>query len=140
MMLKKTRGFTLIELMIVVAIVGIVAAFAYPSYREQVIKSRRAEGMGELLELADRMERFFSDRGTYVGATLGNAATDIYPATTEKGHYALAIPTQTAIAFSVTAAPLGQQLADDTKCGTFSITSLGVKGITGTASLENCWK
>ena len=64
MMPNKMRGFTLIEAMIVVAILGIIAAFGYPSYRDQVIKSRRADGMAALLELADRMERHYSDEGT----------------------------------------------------------------------------
>ena len=56
-MKKSVRGMTLIELMIVVAILGIITAIGYPSYLDYVKKTRRAEGMGELLELADRMER-----------------------------------------------------------------------------------
>jgi type IV pilus assembly protein PilE len=56
-MIKKTGGFTLIELMIVLAVLSIIVAIGYPSYQEHVKKSRRAEGMGQLLELADRMER-----------------------------------------------------------------------------------
>ena len=64
-MRRMNRGFTLIEAMIVVGIIGLIAAIGYPSYRDQVIKSRRAEGMGALLELADRMERHYSDAGDY---------------------------------------------------------------------------
>ena len=58
---KHIRGFTLIEAMIVVALIGIIVALGYPSYRDQVIKSRRSDGMAALLELADRMERHYSD-------------------------------------------------------------------------------
>ena len=119
------RGFTLIEAMIVVALIGIIVAFGYPSYRDQVMKSRRAEGMGELLELADRLERYYSDKGTYVGATPAN----IFHATTAKGNYQLSIDSQDAIAFTVSATPLGGQLKD--KCGTFTLTSQGVKSVGG---------
>jgi type IV pilus assembly protein PilE len=136
---KFMRGFTLIELMIVVAIVALIIAFGYPSYRNHIIKSHRAEGMGELLDLADRLERFYSDQGTYAGATLGNAATDLRPVATERGHYNLAITAQDAVSFTVTAAPQGNQ-ANDTECATFGLTSLGVKTVTGTVSTEKCWK
>jgi len=140
MKLNKMRGFTLIELMIVVALIGIIVAFGYPSYRDQVIKSRRAEGMGELLELADRLERYYSDKGTYVGATLGNANTDIYPSVTKKQNYALAIDGSKTddIKFSITATPQGNQTAD--KCGTFILNSDGTKSITGSVDVDECWK
>jgi len=140
MMLNKMRGFTLIELMIVVALIGIIVAFGYPSYRDQVIKSRRAEGMGELLELADRLERYYSDKGTYATATLGTTTTDIYPAVTKKQHYALAIDgaNTNAIKFSITATPQGNQTAD--KCGTFILNSDGTKSITGSVGVDECWK
>ncbi len=141
MNLKRSRGFTLIELMIVVAIIGIIMAFGYPSYRDQVIKSRRAEGMGELLELADRMERFYSDRGTYAGATLGGGAGDIYPSTSENGYYSLSFTgAPDAISFTVNSAPTTKGNQDKDKCGTFTLTSLGVKSISGTVPLEECWK
>lgn len=139
MMLKKTRGFTLIELMIVIGIIGIIVALGYPSYRDQVMKSRRAEGMGELLELADRLERFYSDQGTYVGATLGTAATNIYPTLTDKGHYQLTIDSQNAVAFQVIAAPQGKQAND--KCGSFELTSLGARTVSGNSiNVDQCWK
>ena len=140
MMPNKMRGFTLIEMMIVVALIGIIVAFGYPSYRDQVIKSHRAEGMGELLELADRLERYYSDKNTYATATLGTAATDVYPAVTKKQNYALAIDgTKTDdIKFSITATPQGTQTAD--KCGTFILNSDGTKSITGSVDVDECWK
>lgn len=138
-MRKLANGFSLIELMIVLTILAIVVAFGYPSYRDQVMKSRRAEGMGELLDLADRLERFYSDQGTYEGATLGNAATDLREVTTERSNYNLAITVQDAISFTVTATPQGTQ-ANDTKCHTFTLTSLGQKTASGTLPDDKCWK
>ena len=80
MMPKKMRGFTLIEAMIVVALIAFIAAIGYPSYRDQVIKSRRSDGMAALLELADRMERHYSDVSTYTKADGGDiAVADVFP-------------------------------------------------------------
>jgi len=120
--------------MLVVAILGIIVAFGYPSYRDQVIKSRRAEGMSALLELADRMERYYSDKGTYTGATTDT----IFRTTTEKGHYQLTIDSQDAIAFTVSAKPLGDQQKD--KCGTFTLTSQGIKSVSKSGMQDECWK
>ena len=74
---RAAAGFTLVEMMIVVAMVAILASVAYPSYLGQVAKGRRADGKQALVELAQKMERFYSERGTYVGATLG--AGGLYP-------------------------------------------------------------
>ena len=75
--LRLHTGFTLIELMIVVAIVGILAAIAYPSYTEQVRQSRRSDCEGALTGLASAMERYFTVNNTYVGAAVG--AGGIFP-------------------------------------------------------------
>ena len=141
MMKNKTRGFTLIELMIVVAILAIVAAIGYPSYLEQVKKSRRAEGMGHLLELADRMERFYSDKGTYAGATLGTTSGNVFVATTEGGHYTLSIGAQDNVAFTISVTPTSKGKQNTDKCHTFTLTSLGVKSVSGgSLSTDACWK
>jgi type IV pilus assembly protein PilE len=134
MMANKMRGVTLIELMVVVALIGIIVAFGYPAYRDQVIKSRRAEGMGALMELADRLERYYSDKGTYVGATTDS----IFRTTTEKGHYKLKIDSQDAISFTVSAEPLGGQTKD--KCGTFTLQSDGEKSVSAAGMQDQCWK
>jgi type IV pilus assembly protein PilE len=135
MMPDKTRGFTLIELMIVVAILAIVVAVGYPSYLEQVKKSRRAEGMGQLLELADRMERAYSDSGTYP-----TSVSEVYVATTDGGFYTLSIVTANNISFIVSAAPtsVGNQNTD--KCDTFTLTSLGEKSVSDSSLNDYCWK
>jgi type IV pilus assembly protein PilE len=134
---RLIRGFTLIEAMIVVAIIGIIVAFGYPAYRDQVMKSRRAEGMGELLELADRLERYYSDKGTYDGVT----AADIFHTDTAKGYYMLAIVDAETdnMQFAVTATPKNGQEKD--KCHTFKLTSQGTKSVSGgSLGTEDCWK
>jgi type IV pilus assembly protein PilE len=133
---KQTRGFTLIELMIVVAIIAIIFAFAWPSYQEHVRKSRRTEGTVHLLELADRLERFYSDQGSYAGATLGPDEDDVYVAVSENGHYNLAITVQDNVSFTVTAAPTTKGDQDDDTCGTFTLTSTGQTSADG----SKCWK
>lgn len=139
MMNKRSGGFSLIELMIVVSILAIVVAWGYSSYRDTVLKSRRAEGLGELLVLADEMERFYSSQGTYIGATLGTSASSVHALNSENGYYGFGITSATAVQFTITAAPQGGQ-ADDGKCGTFTLTSLGVKSTDGSLPTNKCWK
>lgn len=138
MTVQRMRGFTLIELMIVVAILGLIAAIGFPSYQEQVRKSRRAEGMGELLELADRMERHYSDVGTYdqaddsdmtVGVLYGTDTSDDKLPTTN-GHYLLSIDGGgNNVSFTARAEPQGGQEKD--KCHTFIYNSNGQRTTTG---------
>ena len=142
-MKKSLRGMTLIELMIVVAILGIIVAIGYPSYLNHVKKTRRAEGMGELLELADRMERHYSDTGTY-DQTNGNdmTAATIYRTTTQNGYYTLSIAAGTNnVQFTASAAPTNKGQQNTDKCGTFTINSLGTKSVSGPYSADDCnWR
>ena len=135
-MIKKTGGFTLIELMIVLAVLSIIVAVGYPSYQEHIKKSRRAEGMGQLLELADRMERAYSDSGTYP-----TDITEVFVATTPGGLYSLSIVTANNISFIVSATPTSVKNQNDDKCHTFTLTSLGEKSVSGgSLGTTQCWK
>ena len=129
--LNKQKAFTLIELMVTVAIVGILASIAYPTYQDSVMKSRRADAQGALLGYANTMERHFTVNNTYINAPT-NPGTAYYDITVS------ANPAVTASTYTLRAAPKGLQVND--KCGTLTLTHTGVKGFTGTGgSTALCW-
>lgn len=134
---RRDRGLTLTEVLVAVVIVSVLAAIAYPSYSAQIGKSRRADAKQALVELAQRLERFYTENSTYVGATLGSGG--IYSSTSAGGYYSLTIPTQTATAFSITAAPAGTQVGD--ACGTYGYDQVGNKTVNGASlSATECWR
>jgi type IV pilus assembly protein PilE len=140
-------GFTLIELMVTVTIVGILASIAYPSYQDSVMKSRRADAKGALLGFENAMERYFTGHNTYLGAGAGGGNTGtptIFSATSPvdggTAYYDLTIDAATASTYTLNATPAGVQAND--KCGTLTLTHTGVKGIAGAASgvtVADCW-
>ena len=126
---KEQHGFTLIELMVVVAVIGILAAIALPSYNRYVQKTRRSAASACLVESAQFMERFYTTNMTYAGATLPGSEC-----MNETGpFYAITLAAQTASTYTVQAAPHGAQAGDS--CGTLSLTSTGAKSPTTTG----CW-
>lgn len=128
-------GFSLIELMIVVGVIAILAAIAYPNYREYVINSRRAAAAACLQEKAQLMERYYTTNLTYLGAAApGGCDPEI------NDFYTFSFSgTPTARAFTLQAAPVsGRQ--DDPKCGTLTIDAQGTRTEAGTASnATECW-
>lgn len=133
----KANGFTLIEVMITLAIAAIIAMIAIPTYTRYLEKSRRTEGQTALLELASKMERYYTLNHTYVGATLSNVNM---PCASESGYYTLSMNNLSASTYTLIALPAGAQSSDST-CATLSITQAGVKSATGSASnlLQACW-
>lgn len=133
-MTKKTRGFTLMELMIVVSIVAILGAIALPAYQNSVRKSRRADAMTSLLQLQTLQERWRANNTTYSSSlsNLGWSGSD-----SSEGYYTIAITAATANAFTGTATPKssGPQAGDS--CGTLSITANGP--VIATAAQRQCW-
>ena len=131
-MKQTNNGFTLIELMIVIAIIGILAGIAYPSYTGFVKKANRADAIDSLLVLSGRMEEFYMNNDSYIGATVGAAGT-VGSDQSSEGLYTLSIPAATAFAYTITATPVGA----DPECTTFTLNQLGQKGSTGTST--SCW-
>ena len=129
-------GFTLIELMIVVAVVAILAAIAVPSYQEQVRKSRRAQAKADMVEYAQMAERYFTVNNTYVGFALPTTQSPREAGATAR--YTLALnPAPTVSTFTITATTQGTQSSD--RCGNLGVTNTGVKTKTGGAPFSECW-
>ena len=136
-------GFSLIELMVTIVIVAILAVIAYPSYEEHVRKTRRSDGQGALLDLANRMERYYTRTNTYATATIDtDPGTDVLAsADSTEGYYTLSITAQTATSYALQATPKsGTPQAHDARCGNLTLTSAGVKGASGPAGASECWR
>ncbi|MGB5251968.1 MAG: type IV pilin protein [Sedimenticolaceae bacterium] len=139
-MTKRQKGLTLIELMVVVAVLAILSAVAYPLYTNQVQKSRRADAKTALQTIALAQERFFTINGEYAGnlSTL-QVSPDIQGGASDEGYYTITLTLAGADneQFTVTAAAGGPQAAD-TDCAQFTINHQGVKTATDGGS-TNCW-
>lgn len=137
----RQRGFTLIELMIAVVVVGILTAVAYPSYAEYVVRSKRTEGKAALLDAAQALERHFTNHNTYPASLAAASVRTFSGDNASKAHYTLSIAAGTtgslASSFTLTATPANGHA--DPKCGNLSIDQLGRKGETGSLTVTECW-
>jgi type IV pilus assembly protein PilE len=139
----RSFGFSLLELLVTVAVISILATIAVTSYSSQVQKSRRTEAKSALLDLAGREERLFSTTNSYSSdeAFLGYATAAGTPMTNMpfgNGYYQLTAVAPTASTYTLTANPVGPQ-AGDTACGSFSVNQLGVQTVSGTSTAAICW-
>ena len=132
---RRQRGFTLIELMIVVLVLGVLMAIAIPSYNRYSIKTRRATAAACLLERGQLLERYYTTHLTYVGAGAPAQCDGVENFYTIGWNGGTA---PTARAFGITAAPKAAQQAD-TECGTLSLDQTGARGVSGTGSAAVCW-
>ncbi|NOR71033.1 MAG: prepilin-type N-terminal cleavage/methylation domain-containing protein [Methylomarinum sp.] len=145
----EEKGFTLIELMIVVAIIGVLAGIAYPSYQDSVLKSRRRDAEGVLLGFANAMERYYTETNSYCDAGGTGGASSCGTSTKDTGspsifsikspldgsdkYYDLTISAVSDNSYTIRATPFGGQSNDS--CGNLELTHTGVK----TPATSGCW-
>jgi type IV pilus assembly protein PilE len=149
-MCKRQGGVTLIELIVVIMIVGILAAIAVPSYRDYVMRANRTDARAALLTLATAQEKYYLQCNSYV-ATLDATKNNTCPpggslrlnATSERGYYTIAVTAADVNGWIATATAVsGQPQARDTRCAVFQLTSTGLKTAKNSASADNsteCW-
>jgi type IV pilus assembly protein PilE len=132
MIAKKTQGFTLIELMIVVAIVGILASVSMAFYGNYVTKAKRTDGRSTLTETAARLEKC---KAIYGGYDNGNCDS-VIPTESSEGYYGIT-DVRTASAFTLTATPVtGKSQANDSDCTVMTLDNTGIKG---GSNPDECW-
>lgn len=128
----RTQGFTLMELMIAVIVIGILAAIAYPAYTDHMNRARRADGKAALLNMANYMEHYYTENNGYNGATV--TAIGLTNANSQEGYYTLSISDLTNTSYTLTATPTGVQTSDTT-CGALTLTNTNIKGPSA-----DCWQ
>ncbi len=131
---RKARGFTLVELVIAVAVLAILMAVAIPSYTRYVISTNRGEAKVTLSNTGQLLERCYSRFSRYNAGD----CTVTFPVTSETGLYAITGEVNAAD-FTLTATPQGNQATRDTECANFTLTHSGVRGVSGTGTVEDCW-
>ncbi len=133
--MRYSKGFNIIELMIVLMIIGILSAVSIGFYGDNVRTANRTEGRSELSRVAGSLEKCRSLYGSYVHLSCNVA----FPITTETNYYTISATAMAATTFSLTATPVaGETQASDTDCTTLTLTNTGVKGATG-ATPADCW-
>ena len=145
---RKQHGVTFLELLIVVVIIGILAAFAYPSYTQYVVDTKRTAASSILFQVADRQQQSFMDNKTYTAdmTDLGFTANPLVigddgrplTASDSESVYTVALSNVGVTTYTITATPLHGQLARDTECGAMTLNQAGTKGAAG--PVEDCWR
>lgn len=133
----RAQGMTLIELMIVVAIIGILAAIAYPSYAEYTRRGNRADAQAVMMEAAQFLERYYTTNGTYAGAAIPAGLGSSPKPGEGPARYAISLPVANATTYTIQAAPTGGY--SDPTCETLTINAAGAKTASA-GTVANCWR
>lgn len=140
------RGFTLIELMITVAIIAILASVAFPMYTSHIARGKRSAAQSFIQTLANKQEQQLLNTRCYFNYPTDADCTP--PAVTVPAevsqNYTVTVVASNAVGtpptYTITAAPAGNQITADAKCGSLTLTNTGLKGATGTSGPDSCWK
>ena len=141
-LMKMQQGFSLIELMIAVAIAGILATIAYPSYTRYVTKSNRSAAESFIMTVSNKQEQYMLDARQYATGATAISTLNLTPPPEVQSNYTITVVANNAAtppSYSITAQPVGVQLARDTACASLTIDQTGAKGISGPGSLSACW-
>jgi type IV pilus assembly protein PilE len=142
------RGFTLIEIMMVIAIIGILAAIALPGYEQYVTRSKRGLAKSAIVQVMDRQAQFFVDNKRFAtdltdlgygedGFGINRSGKEVASTSADRVYVVQLASGASTMAFTMEAVPQLSQATKDAKCGTLQITHTGVKSVTGTGT--DCW-
>ena len=141
------RGVTLMELLIVVAIISVIASVAYPSYTQFIVRSKRTAATGMLMQVADRQQQYFMDNKRYA-ASLTDLGFDadsvmvddegqVVPVGDDDRVYSIEISASNFVTYELAATPQLKQAEKDTKCGKLTLDQTGKRGQSGSG--DSCW-
>lgn len=133
----STAGFSLLELLITVAIIGIMVGISYPAYQNHLVRARRAEAKVTLTSLASHLEQYYAEKNTYAGATLENLG--LKKTLIANSFYELSISNADDKSYLISAVPQKSQAKDDQECATLSLNEKDEEMINGRGSIDDCW-